>query len=65
LFQEEALKRLDDDPTDDKQPHAAKIALSVGMIVFMPFMGAIFFSLNEGWDFATAFYWSFGTCALI
>ena len=60
-----ALEKLDDDPNDDKAPHGAKIALSIGAIVFCVLVGTLFFKYNEHWSFVEALYWSFITTVTV
>lgn len=69
-----ALDAADDDPTDNKKPHGAKIAMSVGAIIFCVFFGAIvFFAMNEfkqesansAEQFLNCFWWSFVTLTTV
>jgi hypothetical protein len=49
-------------PDDDSQePHAARIIMSVALILTCIFAGALFFTFNEDWSFLDAFYYSFIT----
>lgn len=53
------------DPDDDQAPHAWKIILSILAIVTVVLIGATFFSLNEGWGFVDALYWSLVTTTTV
>ena len=59
--EKKALENLDDDPTDLKEPHGWKIALSFFMIILCVLVGTLFFQYNENWTFIRALYWSFIT----
>ena len=57
----------DDDPTDNKKPHGAKLAMSVAAILICPIIGAIFFCANGEFesDFGKALWWSFVTVTTV
>ena len=41
-----ALDAADDDPTDNKKPHGAKVAISCAMIIVCVFTGSIWFYVS-------------------
>uniref|UniRef100_A0A7S2DFV6 Potassium channel domain-containing protein n=1 Tax=Octactis speculum TaxID=3111310 RepID=A0A7S2DFV6_9STRA len=65
------MKAADDNPDDNSDPHFAKVAMSVGMILFFVFLSSFFFYFNEEFlqdgekDFLNAFYWSFVTVTTV
>ena len=40
------LDAADDDPTDNKKPHGAKVAISCAMIILCVFTGSIWFYVS-------------------
>jgi hypothetical protein len=59
------LMRLDDDPTDDRQPHCWKIILSFLLVATMVLVGALFFAYEEDWEFSDALYFTVVTSTCV